>query len=201
MAGLDRSYKILGVSPGAGEAEMKQAYRDLVKVWHPDRFPGDARLQAKAQDRLKEINEAYRRILSSPHESPEEDEDSGVQGAKPCAAAPIRSSRRSFKAAAVVFIFLLGCGAVFLPLVKGDIAEVPYNVGWSYFQSGHYDEALLAFRVACRINPESAKSFLALGRVYGQLGRRGEEWSAYRKAIEIDPSMAAKLLSLAKPKR
>ena len=31
----------------------------MAKVWHPDRFGHDERLQKKAQEKLKEINEAY----------------------------------------------------------------------------------------------------------------------------------------------
>jgi hypothetical protein len=38
-------------------------YRDLAKVWHPDRFDGgDARLKQKAEAQLKAINDAYARI-------------------------------------------------------------------------------------------------------------------------------------------
>ncbi len=52
-------YELLGVAPGASVQELKAAHRDLAKVWHPDRFSHDPRLQQKAQEKLKEINEAY----------------------------------------------------------------------------------------------------------------------------------------------
>jgi len=55
-------YEILGLRHGASEDEVKQAYRDLVKVWHPDRFSHDPRLQVKAQEKLKDINEAYTKL-------------------------------------------------------------------------------------------------------------------------------------------
>jgi len=61
---LDRHYELLGVAPGASALELKEAYRDLAKVWHPDRFSHDPRLQQKAQEKLKEINEAYGRLTS-----------------------------------------------------------------------------------------------------------------------------------------
>jgi hypothetical protein len=50
---------VLALRPGATLVEIKEAYRDLVKVWHPDRFGSDARLRQKAEDKLKEINKAY----------------------------------------------------------------------------------------------------------------------------------------------
>lgn len=61
---LDRAYDVLGVKPGVSNAELKAAHRDLAKVWHPDRFVHDPRLQEKAQEKLKEINEAYEQLIS-----------------------------------------------------------------------------------------------------------------------------------------
>ena len=61
---LGKAYELLGVKPGVSIRELKAAHRDLAKVWHPDRFLHDPRLQAKAQEKLKEINEAYE-IISS----------------------------------------------------------------------------------------------------------------------------------------
>jgi hypothetical protein len=52
-------YEVLGLQYGASEIQIKEAYKDLVKVWHPDRFSHDPKLQQKAQEKLKEINEAY----------------------------------------------------------------------------------------------------------------------------------------------
>ena len=54
--------RILEVEPGAPLEEIRQAYRDQTKVWHPDRFPNDIRLQKKAEEKLKQINLAYQRL-------------------------------------------------------------------------------------------------------------------------------------------
>ncbi|HET9528055.1 MAG TPA: J domain-containing protein [Pyrinomonadaceae bacterium] len=59
-----KAYEVLGVKPGVSARELKTAHRDLAKVWHPDRFLHDPRLQEKAQEKLKEINEAYEQLIS-----------------------------------------------------------------------------------------------------------------------------------------
>jgi hypothetical protein len=71
-AELSRAYELLGVKPGVSPKELKAAHRDLAKVWHPDRFLHDPRLQEKAQEKLKEINEAYDLLSSgkSPKSAP-----------------------------------------------------------------------------------------------------------------------------------
>ncbi len=58
----DSDYELFGVSRGVSSRELRQAYLDLVNVWHPDRFTGKPRLQAKAQRQLQDINDAYKRL-------------------------------------------------------------------------------------------------------------------------------------------
>lgn len=52
-------YKILGVDRKAGADEIRSAYRKLAMKYHPDKNPGDK----KAEEKFKEINEAYQ-VLS-----------------------------------------------------------------------------------------------------------------------------------------
>ena len=61
---IDRCIEIRGLKPGASQEEVNQAYRDLVNVWHPDRFVGNPRLQKKAEEKVKEINAVYEYIKS-----------------------------------------------------------------------------------------------------------------------------------------
>lgn len=62
MNDITKCYETLGLKPEASLDEVREAYRDLVKVWHPDRFAHDPKLQLKAQEKLKEINHAYQKI-------------------------------------------------------------------------------------------------------------------------------------------
>lgn len=70
MMDQSKCYEILGVRPGVSPQELKTAHRDLAKVWHPDRFAHDPRLQAKAQEKLKEINEAFDQLISKDKRRP-----------------------------------------------------------------------------------------------------------------------------------
>src|ERR1700752_4634842 len=54
-------YKVLGVSKSANADEIKKAFRRLARKYHPDVNPGDK----KAEEKFKEINEAYE-VLSDP---------------------------------------------------------------------------------------------------------------------------------------
>ena len=66
MAGkpsTDESLKVLGLERGAMPNDYRQAYRDLVEVWHPDRFGHNERLQLMASQRMKEINAAFAYLM------------------------------------------------------------------------------------------------------------------------------------------
>lgn len=53
-------YSVLGVEPGAGEAELKTAYRRLARKYHPD-----VSKETGAEERFKSVNEAYE-VLRDP---------------------------------------------------------------------------------------------------------------------------------------
>lgn len=55
---IDDPYKILGVSRDASDEEIKRAYRQLAKKYHPDRNPGDA----EAAKKMQQVNAAYEQI-------------------------------------------------------------------------------------------------------------------------------------------
>ena len=55
---IDDPYKVLGLTPGASDEEIKQAYRRLAKKYHPDLNPGDE----EAARKMQEVNAAYDQI-------------------------------------------------------------------------------------------------------------------------------------------
>jgi curved DNA-binding protein CbpA len=56
--------EILELESVTSPEELKQAYRDLVQIWHPDRFHGNSRLEQLAQVKLKKLNQAYKQLLA-----------------------------------------------------------------------------------------------------------------------------------------
>ncbi len=62
---IDDPYKVLGLQPGASDEEVKRAYRQLAKKYHPDMNPGDAH----AAKMMNDINAAYDQIKNPPKQT------------------------------------------------------------------------------------------------------------------------------------
>ena len=58
---MNDPYQILGVSESASDEEVKKAYRELARKYHPDNYH-DNPLADLAQEKMKEINAAYEEI-------------------------------------------------------------------------------------------------------------------------------------------
>lgn len=99
VCGCDRCMvhlRTLGIDEMPQSADViKEAYRDSVKVWHPDRFEGDSRLRAKAEEQFKRVQVAFRELT----------EHGSKQGVKGCEA----ESREREVAPSVPFGNFKGC--------------------------------------------------------------------------------------------
>ena len=85
-------YGVLGVSPKASRAEVTEAYRTMVQIFHPDRHQSSPEaVRAAAEAQMKQLNEAYaivRRGLPAPRRG----DDGGVGGARPSGISNVRSA-------------------------------------------------------------------------------------------------------------
>jgi DnaJ-class molecular chaperone len=68
---IKKCFEILEIDADVSVDEAKQAYKDIVNVWHPDRFSHNSRLKEKAENKLKEVNVAYETVISFLHSKKE----------------------------------------------------------------------------------------------------------------------------------
>ncbi|MDF3002497.1 MAG: hypothetical protein K0Q48_2616 [Bacillota bacterium] len=61
---MQNPYEVLGIKEGASQEEIKAAYREQVKKYHPDKFQNNP-LQDLAEEKLQEINEAYETLTKN----------------------------------------------------------------------------------------------------------------------------------------
>lgn len=110
----NRCCELLGVAPSATRDQIKEAYHDLVKVWHPDRFAHDAALALKAQEKLKEINEAYSALSRMPDPGPSRTGGPGQPFSSPT---PHPKVKETFWESPLLMFLVLVLGMVLLGLV------------------------------------------------------------------------------------
>jgi curved DNA-binding protein CbpA len=157
MSDLNRYYKILGIKVGTSQAEVKQAYRKLAKLWHPDRFSGDPVLQQQAEEKLKAINEAYQYLKDyQPSETPANRADK-----------PRRSSQVSVS-------------------TKLTGAEKCYERAAEYGRAGQYKEALEELSVAIRLHPNYVEAYRYRGFVHSMLGFELGAEADLKKARDLE---------------
>lgn len=81
MTGLEQYYKILKIESGSSVEEIKKAYRQLAKKWHPDNFNDSPEKAELAEAKFLEIHEAYE-ILKNHGETQKVDGQDGNENQK-----------------------------------------------------------------------------------------------------------------------
>ncbi len=57
-----KNYRILEIQPGTSWKQLRKAYQGLVNTWHPDRYQQNARQRKLAEEKTKEITQAYKEL-------------------------------------------------------------------------------------------------------------------------------------------
>ena len=58
MENIAQYYAVLNIDSAASLETVKQAYRQLAKIWHPDKYVGNSQLTSQAEVEIKKINQA-----------------------------------------------------------------------------------------------------------------------------------------------
>lgn len=154
-----RAYEVLGLMPGASQEEIKQAYRKLVKLWHPDGFI-DPQQKLEAEEKTKIINAAYLLVKSEP--IPDRGNSADIKDKQ--SYSHVDSN----------------------PRAKASSAEIFYNRGAENVKMGKYEDALADFTQAIRINPFYIEAYKYRGLVCSQLGLELRATADLTKAAQLD---------------
>lgn len=151
-------YKVLGVTPQTSDDDVKRAYRELARKYHPDNYVNNP-LADLAEARMKEINEAYDTIMNErAGRSTAGSQSSGQQGAYGGA------QQRTYTGAnAALYSQVrqainqgnLGMAEQMLQRAAGRDAEWFFLMGTVYYRKGWYDEAMRAYTQACQMDPNN----------------------------------------------
>ena len=158
---MNDPYKVLGIPQNATDDEVKSAYRDLARKYHPDNYTGNP-LSDLAEDKMKEINEAYDIIMLERRNG--KSRTSGAAASQSSTSSQFQDIRRMVNARRVTEAEELLDG---VPEYKRD-AEWFFLKGSVQYTRGWLEEAYENFKRAVKMNPENAEYRAALNQLEWQ---------------------------------
>ncbi len=156
-------YVTLGVSPSASDDEVKKAYRDLARKYHPDNYQGNE-LADLAQEKMKEINEAYDEITrmrqggGGSSGGGRQRASWGGAGGGSGAYAAVRQAINTGNIAHAEQL---------LQQMSSRDAEWHFLMGSVCYRKGWFDEARRYVETACRMEPTNAEYAQAFNMMRG----------------------------------
>ena len=162
-------YSVLGLNKNATEEEIKNAYRELARKYHPDNYV-DNPLSDLAGDKMKEINEAYDAIMNSRRSG--KSSNSGNYSNSQTSFPEIRSLINQGKIEEALEV-LDG-----VPIQSRN-AEWYFLNGTVLYRRGWFDQAYTSFATASRMDPSNPEYRDALNRAQRQSGNQYNPYRTY----------------------
>ena len=162
-------YKVLGVDPTATDEEVKKAYRELARKYHPDNYVNTP-LSDLAEEKMKEVNEAYDAIQKMRKEQSERTTYYGNSGSYTTGSSS-GANGGSYGGYSANFADIRSCIAArdfYEANIRLDSVQMSErNAEWYYLKGvvfrakGWYFEASKYFDAACRMDPTNEEYRMA----------------------------------------
>ena len=174
-------YSVLGVSPNASDEDIKKAYRELARKYHPDNYH-DNPLADLAQEKMKDINEAYDAITK-------QRSGGSYGGAGGAYGSSYSGSGYSGHTDFAAVRDALNRGDIsraeqLLDSASNRNAEWHFLMGSVYYRKGWYNEAHDMYRRAVSMDPGNAEYLQALN--YMERGGQAYRPAGYNQSAGLD---------------
>lgn len=171
---MNDPYKVLGVSRDATDEEIKKAYRELARKYHPDNYVNNP-LSDLVQEKMKEINEAYDQIQKM---------RAGGAGNTNAAGGSYSSAQGGDYTGELTRIRnLVNAGRYSeADITLDSIPNNGRNAEWNFLkgcvltQRGAYYEALRYYETACYLDPQNGEYRRALDMLRSRSAGYGQPY-------------------------
>ncbi len=156
-------YEVLGLREGASEEEIKKAYREQARKYHPDQYANNP-LSDLAQEKMKEINEAYDFLMKNKGTGSQSHQDSrsnhwNRQNYSSNSTGAYMQIRRLIEGGNVIEANQM------LEGISERNAEWHFLKGAIFVKRGWYEQAYHYFQQAVVMNPNNAEYRAALNNI------------------------------------
>ena len=172
---MNDPYSVLGVSPNASDEEIKRAYRELARKYHPDNYQNNP-LADLAEEKMKAINEAYETI--------QKQREGGYAGTGYSGGGQSRAGQSQDPAFARIRMLInsgnLSQAEAALDEMGEHSAEWYFLRGAVAYRKGWLDEAMQNYQIACQMDPNNMEYRQALAMM-----QRGGGYTPYGSSTDL----------------
>lgn len=151
---MKNPYEVLGIKETATQDEIKKAYRELVKQYHPDKYENNP-LKDLAEEKLRDINEAYDTLMKKNSSASNSYTNSNAYGSSNSSYTNNYSNQTLQQIRMDINRGNLGGAEAALNSINNRNAEWNFLMGIIHLRKGWHDSAYNYINTACRMDPNN----------------------------------------------